>query len=76
MPPGFEAFEDFCFGVGDADHRVEELEVNRLDRRDDRGMGPHETRQRPDFAGVVHTDFKHRKAGVPRQRARLSGTPQ
>ena len=55
---GLQPFKDFGFGVGDSCHRVEELEVDRLDRRNNRNVRANQARQRSDFTGVVHTDLE------------------
>ena len=73
-----EAEEDLGLGAGDALDAVEEFEMDRLDRGDDRDM-----RRAPcavsgvDLAGMVHADLEDAVARRRRgMRASVSGTPQ
>ena len=61
-----EALEDLALGVGDAPDRAEILDVDRLHRRDDRHLRPHEPRQRRDLARVVHADLEDAEGAAPR----------
>ncbi len=73
MPPVSQTFEDFRLGVGDLLDRFEILQMHRRDRGDDRDIGAHQARQRPDLARMIHAEFEDRKArigGTARQRQR------
>jgi hypothetical protein len=43
---GHEAVENLRLGIGDLRQRAEELDMDRLDRRDDRDLRPHHLRER------------------------------
>src|SRR5262249_35106645 len=68
-----DAEEDFRLGVGDRLERAEELEVHRLDRRDDSNLRPHQLDEWLNLAGMVHANFEYRVActlGTARERQR------
>ena len=72
-----EAREDLALGVGDAPDRAEILDVDRLDRRDDRHVRPDHAasaaRSRPAWFMPIS---KTPKALLRGMRASVSGTPQ
>ena len=76
-PPGRSPGEDLALGVRDGGERGEMLDVDRLDRGDQRDVGPDLGGERHDLGRVVHADLEHAVAAVePGIRARVSGTPQ
>ena len=64
---GLQPLENLGLRLGDGLDAVEEFDMDRRDRGDDRGMRADELGQRRDFAGMVHADLEDGVIGIARQ---------